>query len=480
MLDPSKEGTPTNGPSRKRIIIVGAGLGGTMMAVMLAKSGHKIDIYERREDPRSGLGKEGRSINLTLATRGLNVLKEAGLYDKVIANTVPLEGRMIHSLDGRIDYQPYGNNRHQVIHSIMRDDISLILTECADALENVTMHFNMRCVSIDKDAASARFQHEKKQETIEANGDLIIGSDGAYSTVLYQMHHKERISLSKQYFDWGYKELTIPAKPDGSPQLLMNGFHMWPRKDCLVLVMSNLNGSFTCSVCLPFEGELSFESIKTKEQVAEFFKERFPKITPLIPNIEERFLERKPVQMMTLKLGPWYYKDKMVVLGDACHAIVPFYGQGMNITFEDCSCLSRLMVEYPDDLETAFEKYQQQRKPQTDAMADLSVGNFSILQNQVHLRYFNAYRKVEMILNRLAPKLWIPLYTLVAHTTLPVTQAVNRFKRQQRILRWTGGTLIMGGLALIVMAWDWLSAFVLPPKHNPYAPLKPEESPKVP
>lgn len=438
-----------------KIVIIGAGMGGSLMAVHLARLGFEIEIYERRADMRTDRVERGRSINMTLATRGLEVLSQVGLLDAVMDETIPLQGRLIHNLDGTRTFQPYGKNGSEAIHSIKRNKLNITLMEAAQALPNVKLFFHKRCVNIDKQNGVLQLQDERTREMETVHADLIIGADGAFSTVRQQMHRGVRAHYKQDFLDWGYKELTIPPAANKSHQIENHALHIWPRGDHMLLAMPNADGSFTCTCILPFEGDYSFSTLNTPEAIKGLFQKWFPDALPLMPNLVEEFNENPIVEMITTHTHPWYFRDRVVLLGDACHAVVPFYGLGMNAAFEDCAVLSDCIARATGGLEGAFAEYQRRRKPNTDVLAELSKENFVELREKIESPLFVARKKVDVVLNRMFPRVWIPLYTMMSHTNMPFTDAVKRARRQTRIARCLGMDVVLLSAAGATVAWGY-------------------------
>lgn len=438
-----------------KIVIIGSGMGGSFLAVYLSRLGCEIEIYERRPDIRRESGQEGRSINMTLATRGLIALEEVGLLDAVMAETLPLKGRMIHDLDGTRTFQPYGKGGGEVIHSIKRDKLNVALMNAAHDLPNVKMFFNKRCTSIDKQNGLVNLQDERTGETQCVKADIIVGADGAFSTIRQQMQRGVRAHYKQDFLDWGYKELCIPPGPRNTHQMEGDALHIWPRGDHMLLAMPNADGSFTCTCILPFEGESSFASTKTPDDIVRLFSTWFPDALPLLPNLVNEFTTNKIAEMITTHTHPWYYKDRVVLVGDACHAVVPFYGLGMNAAFEDCAVLSDCLSRCTGDLEATFAEYQSLRKPHTDVLAGLSKQNFIELREKVESPLFVARKKVEVVLNRVLPWAWVPLYSMMSHTTLPYAEALRRSEKQNRVGRLLGLDVVMLSAAGALVAWSY-------------------------
>jgi kynurenine 3-monooxygenase len=426
------------------------------MAIYLARRGFKVEVYERRLDMRNESAIRGRSINMTLAERGLESLREVGLLDKVMDMTIPLKGRAVHNLNSKTTFQAYGKDDHEVIHSILRNQLNIVLMDAAEASPNVTFHFGFRCVRLDKNTAKIDLINETNNEMSSVQGDFIIGADGAFSTIRQQMHRGERAQYQQDFLAWGYKELTVPPDLITDDHLDANSLHVWPRGDRMLMAMPNSDGSFTCTCILPFEGEHSFASLKTESEVLSLFEEQFPDAVPMMPNLTQDFLSNPSGEMITTLTLPWHYKDRVVLIGDACHAVVPFYGQGMNAAFEDCSVLDKCIARHGNNLEAGFAEYQNLRKRHTDVLAELSKQNFVELRERVRSPLFVARKKLDVALNRIFPKRWIPLYTLMAHTTVPYADALEQFQKRERKAKWMGINILLFILAGGVVAKDFL------------------------
>jgi kynurenine 3-monooxygenase len=436
------------------VVIVGAGLAGSLMAIYLARRGYRVDIYERRPDCRAETVERCRSINMTLAERGLRALDEVGILQQVLDLTVTVKGRMVHEVNGPIKFQPYGKNEEEVIHAIMRKDLNIALMNHAETFPNVKIHFLRQCVGIYKQERRICFTDSESGQSFFAEPAFIIGADGTFSTTRQQMHRGERANYDQEFLERGYKELTINPAPGGGWQLPEYALHVWPRGSCMLMCIANRDGSFTCTCVLPFEGELSFASLQTEKAVREFLFGQFPDLMPVMPNAVENFMRNPPSEFITTRTNFWHYKDFCVLLGDSCHTVVPFYGQGMNAAFEDCSILDQCIEQHRDDLETAFRKFQHLRKRNTDALATLSVENFLELRDKVRSRKLTAKKKVDLLLASLLPGTWLPLYTLISHTTIPYADAIERAKKQNQIARFLGVDLLLWLLAAAMISHD--------------------------
>ncbi len=439
----------TNAITDRKVTIIGAGLGGCLLAIYLAKRGFEVEVYERRGDSRCESAESGRSINMTLAERGLRALEAAGALDEVLKVTVPVKGRMVHAVDGSRIYQPYGKDDHEILHAIMRGDLNTTLLNIAESYPNVKTFFKTRCVSIGNRMGEAEFSDEVtgRQFTIDAN--RIIGADGTFSTVRQQM---PRLNYRQEFLDHGYKELRIPPGPARAFNVKENALHVWPRGDRLLIAIPNRDHSFTCTCVLPYEGDPSFESIKTPRDAVEFFKSYFPDALPLIPDLGAAFTANKPANFITTYTSPWYCGDRIVLLGDACHSVLPFYGQGMNAAFEDCLVLSECIDRHGADWEGAFKEFQMARKPNTDVLAELSKENFVVLCKKAKSPLFIAYKKLDTLLSKLLPRVWVPLYTMISHTSMPYKEAVDRSRRQERIAKLLGMNVAILIIAAAIMA----------------------------
>jgi kynurenine 3-monooxygenase len=446
--------------ARRKIIIIGAGMGGTMMALFLARRDFEVDIYERRPDMRVHNGEGGRSINMTVSIRGLRVLEQVGiLNDNLLAKTIKLKGRMIHNANGTSVFQPYGINEDEVLYSIVRKDLNAALMDYAESYPKVNIHFNTRCVKIHKDIGSIQFENEITKESFSVPSDLIVGADGTFSTVRQQMHRGERANYSQDFMSHGYKELVIPSGPDGTFQLDHNALHIWPRGQRMFLAMPNSDHSFTGTCILPFEGEQSFASLKTDADVLDLFNSEFTSAVPLMPTLTHDFLHNRLGEFITTRTSHWYHKDQIVLLGDSCHSVTPFYGQGMNAAFEDCAVMNQCIDRHGDNWEAIFNEYQRSRKRNTDALADLSLRNFDELRESVKSPAFVARKQMDIILNRLFPNTCIPLYTLISHSVIPYADAIERVERQERMIRWLGVDLVLSVVAEVMILFNVISNF---------------------
>lgn len=413
----------------KHIGVLGAGLVGALLSIYLRKRGYKVSLYEKRNDMRKSSSDSGRSINLALSRRGIKALKDIGVIDEVAKIMLPMEGRMMHSQDGELTFQPYGKEG-QYINSVSRGELNKILLNKAEAA-GVDIKFEYTCQKVDLEGTSVTFKTPDAEKTMQF--DLLFGSDGAYSQMRQAMVKKDRFNYEQYYIPHGYKELSIPATEDGDFAIAPNALHIWPRGQFMLIALPNLDKSFTCTLFFPFEGQPSFESLQTPQQVLQFFKNTFPDSLPHLKNIQEEYFQNPTSSLVTVKCEPWV-KNNCVLIGDAAHAIVPFYGQGMNAGFEDCHELNLLLDKHSDDWENTLNEYQELRKKDGDSIADLALHNFVEMRDLVADDKFLVQKKIEAKLHDRFPKKWIPLYSMVTFSDLRYSEAYEIGKKQQAIM----------------------------------------------
>jgi len=426
----------------KQIAIVGAGLAGPLLACYLARDGFDVTLFERRSDPRvAGFG-GGRSINLALSARGIDALQRIGLADEVLKSVIPMRGRMLHEPDGTLAFQYYSSNHTDAINSVSRAGLNLILVNAAAKYSNVKMFFDHRCQSVDLERQRPTVAFENGT-TIET--DLVIGADGAYSAVRQQMQKREGFDYSQSYLQHGYKELTIPPTASGEFAMEPNALHIWPRGQFMMIALPNQDRSFTCTCFWPFS---TFESLDSSEKTRSFFDEHFRDAVPLMPTLMEDFAGNPVGSLVTIRCKPWHHDGKAVLLGDAAHAIVPFYGQGMNAAFEDVVEMARhLKTVSAAPMARALGQYEDSRKPNSDAIADMALDNFIEMRDHTASRWFLIKKKLSHAMHRVFPRTFIPLYNMVSFSTVPYAQARDRARTQSRILRLSAAC----GLALLAV-----------------------------
>jgi len=427
---------------KQRFTLIGSGLAGGLLGAYLGRRGYDVDLYERRADPREGNIVGGRSINLAVSTRGIHALEQIGIADEVLQHAIPMRGRMIHDKSGDLHFAPYDVDPNKHINSIGRAALNTTVIQAAQRYPNVRVHFNHRCTDVDLTEAVAYLETETGQVT--AKGDAVIGVDGAFSAVRQSMQKKlGNFEYDESYLPHGYKELTIPPGPGGSWQMEKNALHIWPRKSFMMIALPNPDGSFTCTLFWEFEGPRSFATTKTDDEVCDFFREEFPDAVPLMPTLLQDFKDNPTGSLVTIRCTPWFYKDKVALVGDAAHAVVPFYGQGMNAAFEDCVVLDECLEKFPDNRERAFAEYFVRRKENADALADLAIDNFVEMRDKTASRAFRAKKKLDHLLEAALPGIYLPLYTMVTFTRIPYSTAARRARRQDRI--------VYGSLAFLVL-----------------------------
>ncbi|MFW5967522.1 MAG: FAD-dependent oxidoreductase [Persicimonas sp.] len=414
------------------INIAGAGLSGSLMACYLAERGHRVEVFEYRDDFRRAEFVGGRSINLALSTRGLNALAGVGLEKTVREMCIPMYGRLIHDTNGELDFQSYGREE-QHINSISRAGLNRLLVDRADRYDDVTFHFRTKCTGVDLETGAPRLVDLETDEHYEGPEGLTIGADGAFSKVRMRMMKTDRYDYQQSYLSHGYKELTIPPADDGGHRLETNALHIWPRHDFMLIALPNQDGSFTVTLFLPFEGEKSFEALDDEAAVEAFFEEQFPDALPHMPTLVEDFFDNPTGSLVTIRCEP-YHRGRAVIIGDAAHAVVPFYGQGMNAAFEDCFILDRLYEEHDGDFGEILPRFSESRKPNADAIADLALYNYEEMRSKVADPDFLLRKTVEQKLHEQMPERWIPLYSMVTFTNIPYAEARARAAQQDRML----------------------------------------------
>ncbi|MBG6128571.1 kynurenine 3-monooxygenase [Aquimarina sp. EL_43] len=400
----------------ENILIIGAGLCGSLLALRMAQRGYRVTVYESRPDLRTTDISAGRSINLALSDRGLKAMKMVGIADKVTPFCIPMYGRMIHDIKGNTFASNYSGRTGKYINSISRGGLNgLLLTE-AEKYENVTIHFNKKCTGVDIENTVAKFKCYTTKEKFEVHADIIFGADGAGSALRksYYLEKKFLFSYSQNYLTHGYKELEIPAGKIGNHQISKDHLHIWPRGEYMLIALPNLDGSFTVTLFLSYdEGEYNFNNLTNIEKVTEFFKTQFPDALDLIPDIDHEFFNNPTGALGTVKCSPWCYKGKTLLIGDAAHAIVPFYGQGMNASFEDVVVFDEILEQHQGDWSATFKAYQKVRKEDTDAIADLAIDNYFEMRDHVANPLFKEKRKLEMDLEKTFPDTYFSKYSMV-------------------------------------------------------------------
>jgi kynurenine 3-monooxygenase len=416
----------------RSVTILGAGLVGSLLAIILRKRGYEVTIFERRADMRAASVIAGRSINLAMSARGWKALELAGLKSEMEELAIPMYGRYLHMPDGNTAFQPYSKN-NEAIYSVSRGDLNKKLMTLAEK-EGAAIHFEHRATKVNVVDNRIHFQLPgNADKTVTA--DLLFGADGAFSSLRNSYAHTDRVSSAQTYLEYGYKELTIMPGADGKWVMEKNALHIWPRGKYMMIALPNTDGTFTCTLFMPFEGENSFEILQTQNEVTAFFNERFADAVPLMPTLLEDFFANPTASLVTTHIFPWHYKDKSALIGDAAHAIVPFYGQGMNAGFEDCTILSALINEYNDDWDTILKRYEEKRKPNGDAVAQLALLNFVEMRDKVADPVFLERKKIEKELGKRYPDQFVSVYEMVSFSHTPYDTAMRCIRTQEQLLQ---------------------------------------------
>jgi kynurenine 3-monooxygenase len=401
---------------QQNILIIGAGLCGSLLALRLAQRGFIVEVYESRPDLRTTDISAGRSINLALSDRGFKALRLAGVEEKAREICIPMYGRLMHDTKGNTFASNYSGRENEYINSISRGDLNGILLTEAEKHENVNIHFNKKCIAVDIENTTTTFEDYKTKETYTVNADVVFGTDGAGSILRksYYLERKFLFSYSQNYLTHGYKELEIPADKNGNHQISDGHLHIWPRGDYMLIALPNMDGSFTVTLFLSFdEGEYNFNNLTSEEKISTFFENEFPDALALIPNIKDEFFNNPTGALGTVKCSPWSYKNNTILMGDASHAIVPFYGQGMNASFEDVVVFDDILNQNLEDWHSIFKTYEKARKEDTDAIADLAIDNFHEMKDHVANPLFKQKRKIEMDLEKNFPTEYFSKYSMV-------------------------------------------------------------------
>lgn len=414
----------------QKINVVGAGLVGSLASILLAKKEFDVDVFEGRPDMRKAKIGAGRSINLVITSRGIKATEKAGIKDKVMDLTLPIKGRMLHDTAGKTTYVPYGQNEGEVIYSISRGLLNKLLLEEAEKLDNVNIHFEKPCRGYDIDKQMLHFDDG------DIPSDVVFGTDGAFSPIRKSMLAQvKNFNYSQSFLEQAYKELVIPPDENGHYRISKEHLHIWPRGSYMLMALPNLDGSFTCTLFLDYEGEESFAKLKTKQDVTAFFSRVFPDTIDLMPTLEDDFFENPTASLVTVKCNPWHVDGHACLMGDASHAIVPFFGQGMNSGFEDCSVLHDLLNDTNPDWHQLFKTFNAERKDNTDAIADMAVENFIEMRDKTADAKFQLKKQVGFELEKRFPDKFIPRYSMVMfHPDIPYSEAKRLSEIQDTML----------------------------------------------
>jgi kynurenine 3-monooxygenase len=418
--------------TKESVTILGGGLVGSLLALLLAQRGYPVQVHEARPDPRAHGYTGGRSINLALSDRGWRALELAGLAPQVRELAIAMHGRMMHSETGELTFQPYGQ-AGQAIYSVSRGLLNMALMDAAEQFAHVRYHFGQRCREVDLKSRTLTLQ-SADGELAQVHPEILIGADGAFSGLRQAMQRTDRFNYSQQYIDYGYKELTIPPQPDGSHAMEKHALHIWPRHNFMLIALPNPDGSFTCTLFFPFAGEPSFAGLVDREGVQKFFGTYFADAVALMPDYLDEYFANPTSSLVTVRCDPWVVGTDTALIGDAAHAIVPFYGQGMNCGFEDCRVLLELLEQHGGAWGPALWAYQWSRLANANAIADLALQNFIEMRDLVADPKFLLRKKIEAKLHRLFPDRWVPLYTMVTFSHLPYAEALRIGRLQDTIM----------------------------------------------
>lgn len=419
----------------KQATIIGAGLVGSLWAVYLSKAGYKVNVFERRPDMRKASISAGKSINLATSYRGWKALDAVGIGNDIREIAIPMYGRTLHHLNGSTNYQPYGIN-NQAIFSVSRGDINRKLMDLAERNTDVTIQFNEECINVDLEKGTAYFKNTQTGKLSEATADVVFATDGAFSAARYNAMQKlDRFNYSQNYIEDGYREILLPANADGTAKLDTNTLHIWPRGRFMLIALPNFDGSFTCTLFMPFEGhEYCFNKLTDKSKVEAFFKDVFPDFIEMMPEVADAWEDHPLSSLAIIRCYPWHH-GKLMLMGDAAHATVPFFGQGMNCGFEDCTVMWELMQKHKEDWKKIGEEYQVLRKPNGDAVQDLSLQNYLVMRNKVADEDFQLLQKIERRISELYPDKYFPLYTMVSFTDIEYQTALEKGTVQENTIK---------------------------------------------
>ncbi len=469
-------------------VIIGAGLSGSLLAIYLARLGFRVRVFERRADPRAAGYSGGRSINLALSARGIWGLQGVGLEQEILQHAIPMRGRMMHSVAGQLAFQPYSKDPTDAINSISRGGLNVVLLHAAAREPNVELVFNHRCLDIDLSGSRpvANLQDESGVDAarfgpagpplgscpaVNVEADLLLGADGAFSPVRGRLQKLDRFEYSQSYLEHGYKELHIPSAADlrldsaryDGWAMDRNALHIWPRGGAMMIALPNPDKTFTCTLFWPYTGSHGFDRLRTREDVERFFREQYPDAVPLMPTLADDFLRNPVSSLVTVRSWPWAYlmdggRSAVAILGDAAHAIVPFYGQGMNCAFEDVRVLAESLERHRGDLARALPEFQSLRKPNADAIADMALENFIEMRDKVGSRRFLWRKQLEHRLHEWFPRSMVPRYNLVSFSTVPYVEARQQGARVDAIIR----LVAAGAVMLVLIALGLFGAMRLP------------------
>jgi len=417
----------------EKIGIVGAGLVGSLQAILMAKKGYDVTVFENRPDLRKAKLIAGKSINLALSERGWNALRKAGIDNDIKEMAIPMYKRCMHALDGSLSYQPYGKEG-QAIYSVPRGGLNQKLMNLADKYPQIKYNFNKKCKDIELNSNTLVFEDNITKTEEKHSFDRVFATDGAFSAVRFRMQKTPMFDYSQEYLDHGYKELIIPGNEDGTHKLDPNCLHIWPRGEFMMIALANQDGSFTCTLFFPMYGEESFDTINTTEKVKSFFDKTFPDAVPLMPTLLEDYFENPTSSLIMVRCNPWNIEDKVLLLGDSAHATVPFYGQGMNCGFEDCNVFDQMLEAAGGNWDGLLTEYSKNRVKDGNAIIDLSLMNYIEMRDLTGNKDFLLRKKIEAKFSELHPEKWIPMYSQTTFTNIPYHKVIENGKVQDTIM----------------------------------------------
>ncbi len=440
----------------KHAVISGGGLAGSLLALVLANRGMRVTVFEKRGDLRSLKAPSGKSINLALSERGIHALSKVDLADQILKGTIPMRGRMIHARDGSTSFLPYSQNEGEYIRSVSRPGLNRTLLEKAGLHPNIGLHFNSEVLSTDPDKKVVSLNSPDPSGR-EVSYDLLFGADGAGSRVRSSLHAISDIGYRQDMLEHGYKELSMPASADGSFVLEPEALHIWPRGTYMLIALPNLDHTFTCTLFLPFDGDPGFNQLKEESQISAFFDSQFQDVIPLIPSLLTDFGNNPTGKLGTVRCDKWTYGDSALILGDAAHAIVPFFGQGMNCAFEDVSVLSEMLDagNHPS-WSKLLHDFEEDRIVNANAIADMALTNYIEMRDLVADPAFRVRRSVALELEKRFPERFIPKYSLVSFHRVPYKQAQDIGRKQESVLK----TLCGGRQGITEIDWELAETLV--------------------
>lgn len=415
----------------QKIAVIGSGLVGTLLAIYLKKMGHTVHVFDRSPDIRT-VEFSGRSINLVMSNRGWKSLEDIGIDHEIRKIGIPVDKRAIHLQDGKLNYQFYGKDG-EAIFSLSRGVLNRKMIDLAEAA-GVEFKFEHKIWDVTLADATLHIGESERGEWTELKYDKVFGADGAFSRIRHRMQRQSLFDYSQEFMKIGYKELHIPANADGTHKIDKNSLHIWPRGQFMLMALPNLDGSFTCTLFMPFEGENSFNALQEEDKLVDFFAKYFPDTKEVIPDLVHDFFKNPTSYLVMMKCFPWTHDGNIALIGDAAHAIVPFYGQGMNVGFEDISVLVEMINKYGDDWESIFKSYEKSRKPNADAIAELSMRNFIEMSTKTADEKFLLQKKIEKWFSDKHPEKWLPLYSRVTFSTQPYSEALAIGDFQNKIM----------------------------------------------